>query len=160
MKKLLLAATAAFFSFAAAAQTGAPVVAGQTPADGRAYGEAVSATAQAKNDGGVKTPKLLKLDKPDKALADVQKDAHKARTQAQKDDYEAQKKARKDVRKAQRDANKDASKADKQAHKDAAKSMKVGGARAERAGRMERHARGEHQHGGYGIAHTKIHKVK
>ena len=84
MKNLLLAVSAALFSFAAVAQTGPATVAGQTPADG----QAVSTAVQAKND---------KLTKP---LTDAQKDASKAREEARKDADKDQQEARKDADKS------------------------------------------------------------
>ena len=98
MKNLLLAASAALFSFAAVAQTGPTTVAGKTPADGRAYGQAVSTAVQAKND------------KQAKPLTDAQKDAYKAREEARKD-------AGKDQEEARKDADKSAKMADARADK-------------------------------------------
>ena len=163
MKNLLLAASAALFSFAAVAQTGPATVAGQTPADGRAYGQAVSTAAQAKNDKYVKAPKPAKYDKQAKPLTDAEKDAYKAReearkdagkaqTQQQKDAYKAREEARKDADKDQQEARKDAYKAQHEAHKDADKLVK-----------HERSARGEHAHGGDHMGHAKpakMHKMK
>ena len=155
MKNLLLAATAALFSFAAAAQTGAPTVAGQTPADGRTYGQAVATNARAKNDKYLKTPKPLKLAKPDKLakpLTDAQKDAYKAQQDAQKDAYKAQTEQQKDTYKAREDVRKDAYKAQHEASKDADKLAK-----------HERSARGEHTHGAGHMGHVKMakeHKMK
>ncbi|ALW85157.1 hypothetical protein AUC43_08660 [Hymenobacter sedentarius] len=155
MKNLVLAATAALFSFAAAAQTGAPTVAGQTPADGRTYGQAVSTAARAKNDKYSKAPKPAKLAKPEKlakpyteeqkaaynAQQEARKEAYKAQTQQQKDAYKAQETARKETYKAQHEAAKDADKVEKH----------------------ERSARGEHAHNDHGLGHAKApkeHKMK
>ena len=90
MKNFLLAASAALFSFAAVAQTGPTTVAGQTPADGRADGQAVATAARAKNDKDVKYPKPAKLPKYDKLakpLTEQQKAEYKAREEARKDAY-------------------------------------------------------------------------
>ena len=166
MKNLLLAASAALFSFAAVAQTGPATVAGQTPADGRAYGQAVSTAAQAKNDKYVKYPKPAKLSKYDKlakplteqqkaeykAREEARKDAYKAQTQQQKDAYKAREEARKDAYKSQQEARKDGDKARHEASKDADKLVK-----------HERSARGEHAHGGDHLGHAKPakeHKLK
>ena len=144
MKNLLLAASAALFSFAAVAQTGPTTVAGQTPADGRAYGQAVSTAAQAKNDKYAKTPKparFAKYDKQAKPLTDAEKDAYKAQQDARKDAY----KDREDDR------------------KDASKSAKMADARADKMEKHERSARGEHAHGGDHMGHSKPakeHKMK
>ena len=184
MKNLLLAASAALFSFAAVAQTGPATVAGQTPADGRAYGQAVSTAAQAKNDKYVKTPKPAKLAKYDKqarpltdaekdaykAQQDARKDAYKAQAQQQKDAYKDRKDARKDAGKdqedARKDARKDAYKDRKDARKDADKSAKMVDTRADKMEKHERSARGEHAHGGDRMGRAKPvkehkeHKVK
>ena len=177
MKNLLLAASAALFSFAAVAQTGPTTVAGQTPADGRAYGQAVSTAAQAKNDKYVKAPKpakLAKYDKQDKPLTDAEKDAYKAQQDARKDTYKAQteqqkdaykdrKDARKDAYKDREDARKDAYKDQKDARKDADKSAKMVDARADKMEKPERSARGGHAHGGDHMGHakpTKEHKER
>ena len=152
MKNLLLAASAALFSFAAVAQTGPATVAGQTPADGRAYGQAVSTAAQAKNDKYVKAPKPAKYDKQAKPLTDAEKDAYKAQQDTRKDAYKAREEARKDAGKDQQEARKDAYKAQHEAHKDADKLVK-----------HERSARGEHAHGGDHMSHAKpakMHKMK
>ena len=111
MKNLLLAASAALFSFAAVAQTGPTTVAGQTPADGHAYGQAVSTAAQAKNDKYVKTPKpakFAKYDKQTKPLTDAEKDAYKAQQDARKDADKAQTEQQKNAYKDRKDARKDA----------------------------------------------------
>ena len=169
MKNLLLAASAALFSFAAVAQTGPTTVAGQTPADGRAYGQAVSTAAQAKNDKYVKAPKPAKYDKQAKPLTDAEKDAYKAqqdarkdayKTQAQqqKDAYKAREEARKDAGKDQQEARKDAYKDREDARKDADKSAKMADARADKMEKHERSARGEHAHGGDHMGHAKEHK--
>ena len=150
MKNLLLAASAALFSFAAVAQTGPATVAGQTPADGRAYGQAVSTAAQAKNDKYVKAPKPAKLAKYDKQA--------KPLTDAEKDAYKAQQDARKDAYKAQTEQQKDAYKDRKEARKDADKSAKMADARADKMEKHERSARGEHAHGGDRMGHAKEHK--
>ena len=147
MKNLLLAASAALFSFAAVAQTGPATVAGQTPADGRAYGQAVSTAAQVKNDKYVKTPKpakLAKYDKQNKPLTDVEKDAYKAQQDARKDAY-----------KAQIEQQKDAYKDRKEARKDAYKSAKMADGRADKMEKPERSARGGHAHGGDHMGHAK-----
>jgi hypothetical protein len=166
MKTLLLAASAALFSFAAVAQTGPAPVAGQTPADGRAYGQAVATAARAKNDQYVKSPKPAKLPKYDKQAKplteqqkaeynvreEARKEAYKTMTQQQKDAYKAQEEARKADYRAQHDARKEAEKAQHEATKDADKLVK-----------HERSARGEHAHGGDHMGHTKPakeHKVK
>ena len=177
MKNLLLAASAALFSFAAVAQTGPATVAGQTPADGRAYGQAVSTAAQAKNDKYVKAPKpakLAKYDKQAKPLTDAEKDAYKAQQDARKDAYKAQvqqqkdaykdrKDARKDAGKDHEDARKDAYKDREDDRKDANKSAKMADTRADKMEKHERSARGEHAHGGDRMGHAKPakeHKVK
>ena len=98
MKNLLLAASAALFSFAAVAQTVPTTVAGKTPADGRAYGQAVSTAVQAKNE------------KQAKPFTDAEKDASKAREEARKD-------ADKDQQEARKDADKSAKMADARADK-------------------------------------------
>lgn len=147
MKNLLLAASAVLFSFAAVAQTGPTTVAGQTPADGRAYGKAVSTAAQAKNDKYVKAPKPAKYDKQAKPLTDADKDA-----------YKAQQDARKDAGKDQQEARKDAGKEQEDARKDANKSAKMVDARADKMEKHERSARGEHAHGGDHMGHAKEHK--
>ena len=150
MKNLLLAASAALFSFAAVAQTGPTTVAGQTPADGRAYGQAVSTAAQVKNDKYVKAPKpanLAKYDKQAKPLTDAEKDAYKVQQDARKDTY-----------KAQTEQQKDAYKDRKEARKDADKSAKMADARADKMEKHERSARGEHAHGGDHMGHAKEHK--
>ena len=152
MRNLLLAASAALFSFAAVAQTGPTTVAGQTPADGRAYGQAVSTAAQAKNDKYVKAPKPAKYDKQAKPLTDAEKDAYKAQQEARKDAYKAREEARKDADKDQQDARKDAD-----------KSAKMADARADKMEKHERSARGEHAHGGDRMDHAKPakeHKMK
>ena len=152
MKNLLLAASAALFSFAAVAQTGPATVAGQTPADGRAYGQAVSTAAQAKNDKYVKAPKpakLAKYDKQDKPLTDAEKDAYKAQQDARKDTY-----------KAQTEQQKDAYKDRKEARKDAYKSAKRADGRADKMEKPERSARGGHAHGGDHMGHAKEHKER
>ena len=162
MKNLLLAASAALFSFAAVAQTGPATVAGQTPVDGRAYGQAVSTAAQAKNDKYVKAPKpakLAKYDKQAKPLTDAEKDAYKAQQDARKDAYKAQAEQQKDAYKDRKDVRKDA-------RKDADKSAKMVDARADKMEKHERSARGEHAHGGDRMGHAKPakehkeHKVK
>ena len=161
MKNLLLAASAALFSFAAVAQTGPTTVAGQTPADGRAYGQAVSTAAQAKNDKYVKAPKpakLAKYDKQDKPLTDAEKDAYKAQQDARKDAYKAQAEQQKDAYKDRKDARKDAYKDREDARKDADKSAKMADARADKMEKHERSARGEHAHGGDRMGHAKEHK--
>ena len=169
MKNLLLAASAALFSFAAVAQTGPATVAGQTPVDGRAYGQAVSTAAQAKNDKYVKAPKPAKLAKYDKqakpltdaekdaykAQQDARKDAYKAQTQQQKDAYKDRKEARKDAGKDQEDARKDAYKDREDDRKDANKSAKMADARADKMENHERSARGGHAHGGDHMGHAK-----
>ena len=169
MKNLLLAASAALFSFAAVAQTGPTTVAGQTPADGRAYGQAVSTAAQAKNDKYVKAPKpakLAKYDKQDKPLTDAEKDAYKAQQDARKDAYKAQTEQQKDAYKDRKDARKDAYKDRKDARKDADKSAKMADGRADKMEKHERSARGEHAHGGDRMGRVKPakehkeHKVK
>ena len=132
MKNLLLAASAALFSFAAVAQTGPASVAGKTPVDGRAYGQAVSTAAQAKNDKYVKAPKLL---------TDAEKDAYKAREEARKD-------AGKDQQEARKDADKSAKMADARADK-----ME----KHERSARGEHAHGGDHM--GHAKEH-KEHKVK
>ena len=150
MKNLLLAASAALFSFAAVAQTGPTTVAGQTPADGRAYGQAVSTAAQAKNDKYVKAPKpakLAKYDKQDKPLTDAEKDAYKAQQDARKDTYKAQTEQQKDAYKDRKDARKDAD-----------KSAKMADGRADKMEKPERSARGGHAHGGDHMGHAKEHK--
>ena len=149
MKNLLLAASAALFSFAAVAQTGPTTIAGQTPADGRAYGQAVSTAAQAKNDKYVKAPKLL---------TDAEKDAYKAREEARKDAGKDQQEARKDAFKDREEARKDAGKDQQEARKDADKSAKMADARADKMEKHERSARGEHAHGGDHMGHAKEHK--
>ena len=146
MKNLLLAASAALFSFAAVAQTGPTTVAGKTPADGRAYGQAVSTAVQAKND------------KQAKPLTDAQKDAYKAREEARKDVSKDQEEARKDAYKAREEARKDAGKDQEEARKDADKSAKMADARADKMEKHERSARGEHAHGGDHMGHAKEHK--
>ncbi|GAA4054926.1 hypothetical protein GCM10022409_47580 [Hymenobacter glaciei] len=162
MKNFLLAASAALFSFAAAAQTGPTTVAGQTPADGRAYGQAVSTAAQARNDKYTKTPKPVKYAKPGKLakpLTEEQKAAYKAQqearkaeyktmTQQQKDAYKAREEARKADYKLQHDARKDADKAQHEATKNADKLVK-----------HERSARGEHAHGAGHMGHVKAAKA-
>jgi hypothetical protein len=180
MKNLLLAASAALFSFAAVAQTGPTTVAGQTPADGRAYGQAVSIAAQAQNDKYVKAPKPAKYDKQAKPLTDAEKDAYKAREEARKDagkdQQEARKdadkdrqearkdadkdrqEARKDAYKARKEARKDADKDQQDARKDADKSAKMADTRADKMEKHERSARGEHAHGGDHMGHAKEHK--
>lgn len=158
MKNLLLAASAALFSFAAVAQTGPTTVAGQTPADGRAYGQAVSTAAQAKNDKYVKAPKPAKYDKQAKPLTDAEKDAYKAREEARKDAGKDQQEARKDAYKDQQEARKDAGKDQEDARKDANKSAKMVDARADKMEKHERSARGEHAHGGDHMGHAKEHK--
>ena len=163
MKNLLLAATAALFSFAAVAQTGPATVAGQTPADGRAYGQAVSTAAQAKNDTYVKAPKPAKYDKQAKPLTDAEKDAYKAQQDARKDAYKAQTQQQKDAYKAREEARKDAGKDQAEARKDADKSAKMADARADKMEKHERSARGEHAHGGDHMGHakpSKMHKMK
>ena len=185
MKNLLLAASAALFSFAAVAQTGPATVAGQMPADGRAYGQAVSTAAQAKNNKYVKAPKPAKYDKQTKPLTDAgkdaykaqqdaRKDAYKAQTQQQKDAYKAREEARKDAGKDQQEVRKDADKAREEARKDAGKDQNearkdVDKAQhearrdAEKLEKHERSARGEHAHGGNHFGHAKPakeHKVK
>ena len=147
MRNLLLAASAALFSFAAVAQTGPTTVAGQTPADGRAYGQAVSTAAQAKNDKYVKAPKPAKYDKQAKPLTDAEKDAYKAQQEVRKDAYKAREEARKDADKDQQEARKDAD-----------KSAKMADARADKMEKHERSARGEHAHGGDHMGHAKEHK--
>ena len=173
MKNLLLAASAALFSFAAVAQTGPATVAGQTPADGRAYGQAVSTAARAKNDKYVKAPKpakLAKYDKQAKPLTDAEKDAYKAQQDARKDAYKAQaeqqKDAYKDRKEARKDAGKDQEDTRKDAYKDrkdADKSAKMADGRADKMEKPERSARGGHAHGGDRMGHAKPakeHKVK
>ena len=158
MKNLLLAASAALFSFAAVAQTGPATLAGQTPADGRAYGQAVSTAARAKNDKYVKAPnpaKLAKYDKQAKPLTDAEKDAYKAQQDARKDAYKAQTQQQKDAYKDRKDARKDAD-----------KSAKMADGRADKMEKPERSARGGHAHGGDHMGHAKPakehkdHKVK
>ena len=158
MKNLLLAASAALFSFAAVAQTGPASVAGKTPVDGRAYGQAVSTAAQAKNDKYVKAPKPAKYDKQAKPLTDAEKDAYKAREEARKDAGKDQQEARKDAGKDQQEARKDAGKDQQEARKDADKSAKMADARADKMEKHERSARGEHAHGGDHMGHAKEHK--
>ena len=169
MKNLLLAASAALFSFAAVAQTDPTTVAGQTPADGRAYGQAVSTAAQAKNDKYVKASKPVKYDKQAKPLTDAEKDAYKAQQDARKDAYKAREEARKDAGKDQQEARKDAYKAREEtrkdvykdredARKDADKSAKMADTRADKMEKHERSARGEHAHGGDHMGHAKEHK--
>ena len=174
MKNLLLAASAALFSFAAVAQTGPTTIAGQTPADGRAYGQAVSTAAQAKNDKYVKALKPAKYDKQAKPLTDAEKDAYKAQqdarkdadkaqTEQQKNAYKDRKDARKDAYKDRKDARKDDGKDQEDARKDADKSAKMADARADKMEKHERSARGEHAHGSDRMGHAKPakeHKVK
>ena len=174
MKNLLLAASAALFSFAAVAQTGPATVAGQTPADGRAYGQAVSTAAQAKNDKYVKAPKPAKYDKQAKPLTDAEKDAYKAQqdarkdaykaqTQQQKDAYKAREEARKDAGKAQQEVRKDADKVREEVRKDAGKAQHEARKDADKLEKHERSARGEHAHGGDHMGHAKpgkMHKMK
>ena len=142
MKNLLLAASAALFSFAAVAQTVPTTVAGKTLADGKA----VSTAVQAKND------------KQAKPLTDAQKDASKAREEARKDAGKDQQEARKDASKAREEARKDADKDQQEARKDADKSAKMADARADKMEKHERSARGEHAHGGDHMGHAKEHK--
>ena len=151
MKNLLLAASAALFSFAAVAQTGPASVTGKTPADGRAYGQAVSTAAQAKDD------------KPAKPLTDAEKDAYKAQQDARKDAYKAQTQQQKDAYKAREEARKDAYKDREDARKDADKSAKMADVRADKMEKHARSARGEHAHGGDHMGHAKpakMHKMK
>ena len=162
MKNLLLAVSAALFSFAAVAQTGPTAVAGKTPADGRAYGQAVSTAAQAKNDKQAKPLTDAQKDAY-KAQQDARKDAYKAQTQQQKDAYKAREEARKDAGKDQEEARKDAGKNQEEARKDADKSAKMADARADKMEKHEHSARGEHAHGGDHMGHSKPakeHKVK
>ena len=158
MKNLLLAASAALFSFAAVAQTGPATVAGQTPADGRAYGQAVSTAAQAKNDKYVKAPKPAKYVKQAKPLTDAEKDAYKAQQDTRKDAYKAQAEQQKDAYKDRKAARKDAGKDQEEARKDADKSAKMADARADKMEKHECSARGEHAHGGDRMGHAKEHK--
>lgn len=149
MKNLMLAATAALFSFAAAAQTPAPPVAGQTPAAGRAYGDAVSTAAQMKNDDKARRPF-----KPTKA----QKEAQKDQKEAAKDLARDQKEALKDRKEAGKDLTRD----QKEAAKDR-KEMRKDGLRDQRAHAEHGHgARGEHGHdmGHGGMGHGGGHKNK
>ena len=141
MKNLLLVASAALFSFAAVAQTGPATVAGQTPADGRAYGQAVA--ARAKYDKQAKP--LSEQQKAEyKARQDARKVAYKAQTEQEKAAYKAQYEARKAPYKSQQEARKDADKAQHEAAKDADKLVK-----------HERSARGGHAHGGGHQGHAK-----
>ena len=171
MKNLLLAASAALFSFAAVAQTGPTTVAGRTPADGRAYGQAVSTAAQAKNDKYVKAPKLLTDVEKDaskvreearkdagKDQQEARKDASKDRKEDRKDAGKDQQEARKDAFKDREEARKDADKDQQEARKDADKSAKMADARADKMEKHERSARGEHAHGGDHMGHAKEHK--
>ena len=161
MKNLLLAASAALFSFAAVAQTGPASVAGKTPVDGRAYGQAVSTAAQAKNDKSAKPLTDAEKDAY-KAQQDARKDAYKVQTEQQKDAYKGRKETRKDAYKdqedARKDARKDAYKDREDARKDADKSAKMADARADKMEKHERSARGEHAHGGDHMGHAKEHK--
>ena len=161
MKNLLLAASAALFSFAAVAQTGPASVTGKTPADGRAYGQAVSTAAQAKDDKPAKPLTDAEKDAY-KAQQDARKDAYKVQTEQQKDAYKDRKEARKDAYKdreeARKDARKDAYKDREDARKDADKSAKMADARADKMEKHERSARGEHAHGGDHMGHAKEHK--
>ena len=180
MKNLLLAASAALFSFAAVAQTGPATVAGKAPADGRAYGQAVSTAAQAKNDKQAKpltdAQKDAYKDQQDarkdadnareearkdagKDQQDARKDADKAREEARKDADKDQQEARKDAYKARKDADKD----QQEARKDAGKSARMADARVHKMEKHERSARGEHAHGGDHMGHAKPakeHKMK
>ena len=158
MKNLLLAASAALFSFAAVAQTGPATVAGKAPADGRAYGQAVSTAAQAKNDKQAKPFTDAQKDAY-KDQQDARKDADKAREEARKDADKDQQEARKDAYKARKDADKD----QQEARKDAGKSARMADARAHKMEKHERSARGEHAHGGDHMGHAKPakeHKMK
>ena len=153
MKSVLLAATAALLSFGALAQTGPATVAGQTPADGRAYGEAVSTAARNKN-GYKKTRKYPKYPKPAKPLTEAEKDAYKAQKELRKADHKASKDAYKDQTQEQKDAykaRKDAYKAQHETRKDADKPAK-----------HDHGARGSHEPGGHGHAagHAKGRKAK
>ena len=159
MKNLLLAASAALFTFAAVAQTGPATVAGQTPADGRAYGQAVSTAAQAKNDKYVKAPKPAKYDKQAKPLTDAEKDAYKAQQDARKDAYKAQTQQQKDAYKAREEARKDADKDQKEARNDADKARHEATKDADKLVKHERSARGGHAHGGDHLGHAKSAKA-
>ncbi|GAC1369261.1 MAG: hypothetical protein NVSMB30_06920 [Hymenobacter sp.] len=151
MKNFVLAATAALVSFAASAQSSAPVVAGRTPANGRAYGQAVSAAAQSKND-------YKKYDRGLKPLTHVQKDAYKDQREYQKNELRAQK----DVYKDQREYQKDLAHDQKDARKDFARSARMSGLHADRGLHLERAhgARGEHARGSFGhdLGHSGGHK--
>ena len=169
MKNLMLAASAALFSFAAAAQTPAPPVAGQTPADGRAYGQAVSTAAQMKNDDKARRPfKLTKAQKEDlkdrkeagRDLARDQKEALKDRKEAGKDLTRDQKEAAKDRKEFQKDVLHD----QKESAKDLRKENHMADVRADKHERPEHGlgARGEHGHdmGHGGMGHGGGHKNK
>ena len=158
MKNLLLAASAALFSFAAVAQTGPTTVAGKTPADGRAYGQAVSTAAQAKNDKYAKYPtpaKYAKYDKLAKPLNEQQKAEYKAREEARKDAYKAQTQQQKDAYKAQEEARKADYKVQYEARKDADKARHEATKDADKLVKHERSARGEHGHGGDHMGQAK-----
>ena len=158
MKNLLLAASAALLSFAAVAQTGPATVAGQTPADGRAYGQAVSTAAQAKNDKYAKYPKpakLAKYDKQAKPLTEQQKAEYKAREEARKDAYKAQAQQQKDAYKTQEEARKADYKVQYEARKDADKTRHEAAKDADKLVKHERSARGGHAHGGNHMGHAK-----
>ena len=162
MKNLLLAASAALFSFAAVAQTGPASVTGKTPTYGRAYGQAVSTAAQAKNDKSAKSLTDAEKDAY-KAQQDTRKDAYKAREEARKDAGKDQQEARKDAYKAREEARKDAGKDQQEARKDAYKAQHEAHKDADKLVKHERSARGEHAHGGDHMSHAKpakMHKMK